>query len=278
MRQKIFHFIAVGCVSMGLASATIYQADEPIYLDGKDYHNSAFIVTENKKILKKIGKCEDRHAPFSTFKVPLALMGFDAGILETENSPVWSFKKEYEKNFKAWYTPAHGAKFNWLQDHTPATFMKNSVLWFSHQITQKLGKEKFQAYITKINYGNKDISGTPGKDDSLINSWLGTSLKISPQEQLEFLEKLLANELDVSIEAQEKTRKIMDRGEDWDGWKLYGKTGGGDNGWFIGWIEKDGRRIVFVQYIELIETGADKFAGPIAKIIAKENVLALVGK
>lgn len=39
------------------------------------------------------------------------------------------------------------------------------------------------------------------------------------------------------------------------GWKLYGKTGNGrylgelQQGWFVGWIEKGGRQLVFVNHI-----------------------------
>jgi len=164
-------------------------------------------------------------------------MGFDAKILENKDSPKWAFKNEYEKNLQSWYTHKKGVEYHWCQEHTPATFMKYSVVWFSHQITGRLGEHRFQEYISKLNYGNKNVSGTVGKDgmyknDGLLNSWLGTSLQISPLEQVEFLEKLLANELAVSIPAQEKTREIMDRDEEWNGWKLYGKTGGGsrDNG------------------------------------------------
>ena len=122
------------------------------------------------------------------------------------------FKNEYEKNLQSWYTHKKGVEYHWCQEHTPATFMKYSVVWFSHQITERLGEKKFQEYVLKLNYGNKDVSGTRGegglyKNDGLINSWLGTSLQISPLEQVEFLEKLLANELAVSSQAQEKNKR-----------------------------------------------------------------------
>jgi beta-lactamase class D len=120
------------------------------------------------------------------------------------------------------------------------------------------------------------------KNDGLLNSWLGTSLQISPLEQVEFLEKLLANELAISTQAQEKKREIMDKEEDWNGWKLYGKTGGGSgkNGWFIGWIEKDGQRIIFAQYLDLTDSNLDligipthKSVGLTAKEIIKKQML-----
>ncbi|WP_394330104.1 penicillin-binding transpeptidase domain-containing protein [Candidatus Amoebophilus asiaticus] len=62
-----------------------------------------------------------------------------------------------------------------------------------------------------------------------LKSWLGTSLAISPREQVDFLEKLVANKLNLSKKAQGKTKEIMYREEDLNGWKLYRKTGGGDS-------------------------------------------------
>ncbi|MBY0501517.1 MAG: class D beta-lactamase [Alphaproteobacteria bacterium] len=254
-------------------------------LDSERVAHSAFIAKQGGKIIQTTGTYDDRHAPYSTFKVPLALMGYESGILETEDHPKWSFKEEYENNFQGWYSHEKGVAYGWCQEHTPRTFMKYSVLWFSHQITERLGLELFKQYTAKLNYGNRDFSGTPGQNDALLNSWLGTSLEISPHEQVQFLEKLLANELDFSKDAQKMTRKIMDREEEWGGWKLYGKTGGGsaNNGWFIGWIEKNGQQIVFAQYLDLADSNLDlegipiqKTVGLTAKEIIKKRMLDLL--
>lgn len=246
--------------------------------------NTAFIAKKNGKILQEKGNCDAQNPPCSTFKVALALMGFDAGILKDKDSPKWTFKKEYEAHFQSWYKPEMGVKYGWHGEHTPATYMQNSILWFSHQITQRLGKEKLQEYVNKLYYGNKDISGTPGQDDGLLNSWLETSLKISPREQVEFLEKMLNTSLDISKDAQIKTMEIMvkidENGQpiEWKGWKLYGKTGGGTgcNRWFVGWIEKGEDKIVFAQYIGLTkDTSEVRASAPRAIDAAKENIVEL---
>lgn len=149
-------------------------------------------------------------------------------------------------------------------------------------ITAQLGKEKFQNYVNLFDYGNKDVSGAPGKNDGLLNGWLGTSLKISPAEQVQFLEKLISNSLGVSIDAQEKTKEIMDRKEEWNGWKLYGKTGGGlkNDGWFVGWIEKKGQHIIFAYYLDLDDPNIDLAdidpnlsIGMIAKELIEKKIL-----
>jgi len=273
MKNKLFNFITVMFFALILNTANSSEYKQ---------NNSAFIAKKCGEIISSTGNYNDRHAPYSTFKVALAIMGFDAEILENKDSPKWIFQEDYEKNFQNWYTREKGLEYNWCQDHTPATFMKYSVLWFSHQITQRLGKDKFQNYVSKLNYGNMDVSGTLGKEDGLLNGWLGTSLKISPHEQVQFIEKLCINELNLSKEAQEKTKEIMDRQEEWNGWKLYGKTGGGsgNNGWFVGWVEKDGQRIIFAQYLDLDDQNIDlsgiqvhKSVGLTAKEFIKREIM-----
>ena len=79
----------------------------------------------------------------------------------------------------------------------------------------------------------------------------------------------------------------MDRGEEWNGWKLYGKTGGGsrDNGWYIGWIEKDEKQIIFAQYLDLTDSNLDltdlpshKSVGLTAKEVIKRQMLNFLDK
>ncbi len=149
--------------------------------------------------------------------------------------------------------------------------MKYSVVWYSQEITKKIGLEKFRNYLVKFNYGNMDAS----KDNALQSAWLGDSLKIFPIEQVEFIEKLVENKLPISKRAQENTIKIIALENIYDNWKLYGKTGGSMNaGWFVGFVEKNNRRIIFAQYVE--QKDGLISAGKLAKEVAKDNLISLV--
>ncbi|MBN9543127.1 MAG: class D beta-lactamase, partial [Alphaproteobacteria bacterium] len=236
-----------------------------------------FIAKENGKVVKQEGECEKRHSPFSSFKIPIALMGFDSGILKNENSPKVDFTEETRKNFEPWYFPhKYPIQMFSARSQTPSSWMKYSVVWFSQYVTVKLGMEKFQDYVNKFEYGNKDISGDKGKNNGLMNSWIQSSIQISPIEQVNFIEKLSNKNLPISKQAQEQTIKIIKLEDVWDDWKLYGKTGGSKtNGWFIGWVEKDGRTIQFAQYLA---QPADSLmsGGRVAKEIAKDNLITLM--
>ncbi|MGK5072925.1 class D beta-lactamase [Janthinobacterium sp. ZB1P44] len=203
-------------------------------------------------VLLQEGNCIDRVTPASTFKIALSLMGYDAGFLKDEHKPSLPFRQGYVD----WGGDA------WRQDTDPARWMQYSVVWYSQQITQALGVERFQKYAKALRFGNADVSGDPGKDNSLERSWISSSLKISPLEQLGFLRKLVNDQLPVSKQAMEQTRRLT-RLADVGGWQVHGKTGAAfprkpdgsfdeahGYGWFVGWASKGGRSIVFARLVQ----------------------------
>ena len=204
------------------------------------------------QVLKQEGQCDRRQPPASTFKVPIALMGYDAGFLEDEHHPSLPFREGYPDWIESWRT-----------DTDPAAWMKNSVVWYSQQVTQALGKDKFAGYVEAFDYGNADPSGDKGKDNGLTRSWLSSSLRISPLEQIEFLIRLVNRKLPVSARAHEMTEMILTEYRLPNGWTVRGKTGAGfpvgadgtpdrnrPVGWYVGWASKDGRTIVFARMKE----------------------------
>lgn len=243
------------------------------------FADSCFIAKENSKVLKTEGDCDKRYAPMSTFKIVLSLIGFDSGILVDEMHPVWPFKEGYDDFRDAW-----------KQDQTPKSWMKESCVWYSQVLTTKLGMKKFQAYVIKFDYGNKDLSGDKGQNNGLTNAWLSSSLQISSTEQVSFLQKMLAGKLPIKPHAIEMTKNILFASELKNGWKFYGKTGMGSllnadrtknpdlyHGWFIGWIEKGDRRIIFSNHIEDYKK-EETFVSLRAKAYAKEKMIKIIDK
>jgi len=243
------------------------------------FADSCFIAKEKNQVLKTEGNCDKRYAPMSTFKIVLSLIGFDSGILVDEMHPVWPFKEGYVD----W-------RDVWKQDQTPKSWMKESCVWYSQVLTTKLGMKKFQDYVTKFDYGNKDLTGDKGQNNGLTNAWLSSSLQISAIEQVAFLEKMLTGKLPIKPHAVAMTKNILFVEELKNGWKFYGKTGMGSllnadgtknpdlyHGWFIGWIEKGGRRIIFSNHIEddkKEEIGASQRA----KADAKEKMTKIIDR
>ncbi len=210
------------------------------------------------------GDCGARHAPESTFKVPLALIGFETGLLTGPHDPVW----RYDGSFKA---PKRDHK-----DVDPVIWERDSVVWFSRELVKRLaardGAGAFGAWVARLNYGNQDVSGDPGKNNGLTNAWLSSSLKISPEEQAAFVRRLLRDDLPASAQAIGKTRAIIPEFAAEGGWTLHGKTGSSevaktadgrqDHGWFVGWAQKDGRTLAFAIHERTRNPPAGEAAGP----------------
>ncbi|MEN5277349.1 class D beta-lactamase [Brucella sp. TWI432] len=204
----------------------------------------------NGDIISKEGDvCDTRNSPASTFKVPLALMGFESGILEDAHTPSWPYKEGYP----AW-------RESWRQSVDPTYWEDQSVVWFSQELTRKLGKDKFQKYTDQLNYGNRDLSGDRGKNNGLLRSWISSSLQISPNEQADFLMKMVNYKLPFSEVAITKTMEILPSHQLSNGWMVHGKTGSAFEtgpkgkpdrrrqfGWYVGWAEKGDQKVVFVR-------------------------------
>jgi beta-lactamase class D len=204
------------------------------------------------KILRQQGDCALRLTPASTFKVALSLMGFDAGYLTDEHHPALPFRQGYLASDPSWKTTVD-----------PSSWITNSVVWYSQQLTLWLGPERLQRYLKRFDYGNQDASGNPGMNDGLTQAWLDSSLQISPLEQIAFLHRLVTRQLGVSTRAYDMTARITTVGTLPGGWTVHGKSGtgfrmnderGGPDlrrqiGWFIGWASRDARTIVFATVI-----------------------------
>ncbi|AZO12556.1 MULTISPECIES: class D beta-lactamase [unclassified Mesorhizobium] len=208
-----------------------------------DIHCTLIQDAESGATLYQDGICDQRASPASTFKVPLALMGYDSGILSDEHTPSWDYKAEFNAVKRDQKTV------------DPIIWERDSIIWYSREITRRLGADRFAGYVSKFGYGNADVSGSAGKNDGLTNSWVDSSLEISPVEQAAFLRSLLAGKMPASAKAQELARAIIPSFNAGD-WTVQGKTGttriGSSKrslGWFIGWAEKDGRRIVFARLV-----------------------------
>ena len=235
--------------------AALLIATVPIAAQDAD----CFILYDLKagKIVAREGgeRCAERASPCSTFKVPLALMAFDAGVLKDETSS------------RTW----DGTKYPreaWNKDHTAATWMRDSVVWFSQRLTTEMGMDKVKAYLAGFDYGNGDMSG------GLTKAWLESSMLISPDEQLRFWTRFWREELPVSKHAYEMTKKITLVETSPRGWTLHGKTGSGGRdvgGWFAGHVAKGDQEYVFVtRYRDRAGTSKDdRPEGWIARDIAK---------
>lgn len=240
----------------GTASATPARRDCTLIVDAD---SGAALVRE--------GRCDERVAAASTFKIAISLMGFDSGVLRDEHTPYLPYKQGYA----AW-NPA------WRQGTDPARWLRESVVWYSDQVRDqlrsRLGAGAVRGYVEAFDYGNRGLPAVAGVDDTVTLSELSPTLSISPVEQTVFLRKLVGRRLPVSAHARDMTVRLLEVGTLANGWKVYGKTGtaitrlpdGSEDaiGWFVGWASKDGRTLVFARLLEQ-PVRSDGHAGPLTR-------------
>ena len=201
--------------------------------DFEKFDGSGVIIDLNSSKRTVFGSREnERLSPCSTFKILNSMIALESKVIKDENEIIkWDgVVREYPQ---------------WNQDHSMRSAISVSAVWFYQELARRIGKEKMQKKLLELNFGNKDIY------QGLTTFWLGGgSLKISLNEQADFLSRLLRNELLFSKETQEIVKEIITLEKN-DNFSIAGKTGSCDGiGWFIGFVEHHKKVEVFAFNIK----------------------------
>ncbi|MCA9407434.1 MAG: class D beta-lactamase [Candidatus Omnitrophica bacterium] len=223
----------------------------------KDY-SPAFIVY-NKSTGKTFSvdsvRGAQRLTPCSTFKVYNTLIGLELGLIKGADEP-WYKWDGVNRDFEGWN-----------KNLSLREAFRVSAVPAYQILARQIGEARMKEYIEKIGYGSRDIQA--GIDIFWLPRPDTTSIKISAQEQVELLNKLLDGELPFSEKNIATLRDIMTVEKTENG-TLYGKTGSGmgsdgkwNLGWFVGFLEHGSSTYVFVCNI----TGGESPSGIVAKQI-----------
>ena len=170
-----------------------------------------------------------RFAPCSTFKVPNTAI-----LLQSGTAPDPSFTLAYDK---ALQQPRH-----WARDFDLRSAFKASSLWYYQAMARRGGLATQRRFVEQFRYGNADVSG--GLDTTGQPFWVDGTLRISADEQVEFLRRLYEGKLGLSERTTALTREIM-LVEETPSWRLSAKTGacrpdpnGETSNWYVGFVER----------------------------------------
>ncbi len=184
-----------------------------------------FNQTDNEYIRYNSNLCDSGYIPASTFKIPNSLIVLEEGIIRDTNEIIkWDGHEWPNKT--------------WNQDQTLKTAMKYSCVWVYSRFAEKIGIISYYKYINEFDYGNKNLTG------QLNRFWLAGLLRISANQQIEFLTRFYNYNLPVSRQSIDIVKNILLLEKN-DTYKLYGKTGGAllnDKNyimWLVGYLEKD---------------------------------------
>lgn len=206
-----------------------------------------------------LDRAMDGYLPASTYKIPNALIGLETGAVRDEHEVMaWDGQKRRVAS--------------WNQDHDLASAMRDSALWYYQALALRIGEPRMRHWIGVLEYGNGDIGG------GLDRFWLDGRLRISALQQLAFLTRLRDGSLPLSARSQDIVRRILVRDQG-DGWVLHGKTGWTDApdpdvGWFVGWVERDGKAWVYALNADLARDGdAPKREQVARRLLAAEGLI-----
>jgi len=187
---------------------------------------------------------DNAFGPCSTFKIWNSLIGLEEEIMTEPDAPFWSWDGE-ERNFPGW-----NADQTWR-----SAFAASCVPAFQ-ELARKIGAERMQSWLEKLDYGNKDQCGRP--DAFWLPRAGQKTIMITPREQARMICRMIGGQLPVKTESVEKLTEVMKLVET-DRGTLYGKTGSGlrggedgpksdvdfDMGWLVGFVESDGRKYAY---------------------------------
>lgn len=190
-----------------------------------------------------------RYIPASTFKIPNSLIGLSTGVVAGVDQVLP-------------YGGGPTRRPEWAQDMSLRDAIRISNVPVYQGLARRIGLERMRAGLRQFEYGNMD----PGtKVDTF---WLDGPLKISALEQTQFLDKLVQDKLPAPKAAMAAVRDILRQ----DGAAgLYAKTGWGapgggpDIGWWVGWVEKEGKLYTFALNLDIPDDAAGAKRVPLGK-------------
>ena len=148
-------------------------------------------LNENKTYEHNPSRNSKGFLPASTFKILNSLIALETRVLHDELSVfTWDgIKRDFPQ---------------WNRDLNMREAFKISAVWFYQVIARRVGHKEMQKWVTKVGYGNQKI----GSKENIDTFWLEGEIRITPQEQIQFLQRLYKNDLPFSKRSQSIVKDI----------------------------------------------------------------------
>lgn len=246
----------LGMTSCKQKPTTEIRDDFKKYYDQFNVEGSFALYDQQNEqyILYNQAQFKQPFSPASTFKICNSLIGLETGVIENENFVIpWdSVARQYPK---------------WNKDHDLKTAFKNSTVWYYQELARRVGGQKMKYWLDKANYGNADTLG------GIDKFWLTGGLRISPEQQIDFLRRLYNNQLPFSQHSTDIVKNIM-IAKDTLNYTIRAKSGWGyqdnkDIGWYVGYLNTKGKVYYFANCIQSSDNDNKDFANARTDIVYK---------
>jgi beta-lactamase class D len=196
-------------------------------------------IAHNRLVMTDETRARQGLLPASTFKMPHSLIALETGVVA-----------DVDQELIRWDGVERDVP-EWNRDHTLRSAIKFSVVPVYQQIARRIGAERMQHFLDAFDYGNRDIGGA-----EIDQFWLRGNLRISPLQQIGFLQRLYAGDLPVSRQSLASVKDIVPV-EKTETAIIRAKTGTiivDDKptiGWLVGWAEHGGDVAVFALNLDI---------------------------
>lgn len=197
--------------------------------------------------------------PASTFKIVNTLIALEIKAVKDEHEII-PWIDDYD-------TLKYGHRPNIYHSMSMKEAFRLSAGWAYIELAKRIGKDRYKDFLTKIDYGNVDLS----IDDP--DFWNFGGFAISPANQIEVLTGIYEETLPFS-KSSFKTLKDMMVVEQTANYTIRAKTGwtrdgGKDTGWWVGYIEKNDHVYFFATRLIKARSEANPNFGRCRKEITK---------
>ena len=245
--KLLFSVILIFLISCNKKQTTEINSDFKKYYDRYNVEGTFALYDQknNKYILYNPEQFRQEFIPASTFKICNSLIGLETGIIKDENFVIkWDCVQRKNPN--------------WNGDQDMKTAFKNSTVWYYQELAKRVGGKQMKHWLDTADYGNADTSG------GIDKFWLTGGLRITPEQQIDFLKRLQKNELPFSKRSVEIVKKIM-IARDTPGYIIREKSGWGvqdnkDIGWYTGYLETNDNVFYFANCIQTGNPDNKEFA------------------
>jgi beta-lactamase class D len=266
--MKLFRVLALSLVSVTLSGCTamtpstavcsgsyapargpvVHAADIGRYFQGIDGTFVLLDARSGQTLCHNPERARMAFLPASTFKIPNTLIALETGVAD---SPDFALAWDSTAAPRQPWWPAA-----WARDHTLRTALPNSVVWYYKELARRIGPERMQSHLDRFDYGNRNISG------GIDQFWLSGGLRISAEQQVDFLRRFHSGELPVSERSVQLVKDMLVI-EDTPQYRLSGKTGlagfgetsVAQTGWLVGYLERSGQVYFFATNIDVRKSG-----------------------
>ena len=129
-------------------------------------------LVNDRNLIYNPTRAQQQFLPASTFKILNSMISLECGVVIDENEIVqWDGT---ERSIPIWN-----------RDHNMRTGIKHSVVWFYQELARRIGVDRMQLWVDRVGFGNQHIG------NEIDNFWLVGDLRISPNEQVEFLKRFI---------------------------------------------------------------------------------------